>query len=81
MVAFPGARGRPVTEAFVQGPGRIRSVKPRTLRRKWGALHCGFWKSGTKKNAFLQNEPEKLLILKRNCQKTNRNEAKNEAEK
>ena len=39
------------------------------------------WDEWDKKYLFWQNEPEKLLKTKDRCSKTNRNEAKNEAEK
>jgi hypothetical protein len=46
-----------------------------------GALPTILWDQWDKKTRFFKNEPEKLLILNRNCPKTNRNQAKNEAEK
>jgi len=40
-----------------------------------------FWDKWDKNNSFFKIEPEKLLKLNDNGKKTNRNEAKNEAEK
>ena len=37
--------------------------------------------NGTAKDVNLKNEPEKLLKIKRNGQKTNRNEPENEVQK
>jgi hypothetical protein len=36
---------------------------------------------GQQKDVILKNEPDNLLILNKNCQKTNRNEPKNKADK
>jgi hypothetical protein len=41
----------------------------------------GFWDKWDKRIPFLKNEPEKLFKTQDRCQKTNRNEPKNEAEK
>jgi len=40
-----------------------------------------FWDKWDKNNSFFKNEPEELLKLNDNGKKTNRNKAKNEAEK
>ena len=61
MIAFLGARGRPVREAFAQAPDKIRNVQPGTLRRKLGVVRCGFWEKWDEKKAFFEKRTGEVI--------------------